>query len=307
LRTTVANLLVIELDDPYMRPDAFAFTVRTLYGWDIDREPYLPGYRPPQDAKQALDLSLGYAAAARYLDLPFVHATAIRHACQHLTWDTIERASQFALPRAISLQAPWLDNAYPRPEEFSVWELLGAITTFLVYNFPTDFFLDVNANDHGFSRIPATDLVTRRHEETVGPHSHRPTKSHHLSIQFGDLKPTIADTVLSRILLNLPFVMLKQVLEHPQLAQPSGELSRKQRRSLIEAVVGEREARRVRALETPQLQVLAEKLEGASKPLVVQSVDDSYVNSMGFKEEVFDGDTPYILQSWIHSSDSVST
>jgi hypothetical protein len=28
---------------------------------------------------------------------------------------------------------------------------------------------------------------------------------------------------------------------------------------------------------------------------------------MGFKEEVFDGDTPYILQSWIHSSDSVST
>lgn len=307
LRTTAANPLLIELDDPFMQTDAFIFTLRTLYGWDIDREPYLPSHRPPQDANEALDSSLAFAAAARYLDLPLVHATAIRHACQHLTWETIDRACHFALPRAIHLRAPFLDNAFSRPEDYSVWELLDAITTFLVYNLSLDFFLDVNAGDYGFSRLPATYLVSRSREETVTRHSHRPTKSHHLSIQFGDLKPTIADTVLSRILLNLPFPMLKHVLEHPHLAKPSGELSLTQRRSLIEAVVGEREARRVRAVENPQLHGLAQKLEGASKPLSVHSIEDFHLNSMGFKEEVFDGDTPYILQSWIHSSDSVST
>lgn len=307
LRTTATDPIVIELNDPFMRPDAFTFTIRTLYGWDIDREPYLPAYRPPQDAKEALDLSLGYASVARYLGLPLVHATAIRHACQHLTWETIGRACQFALPQAIYLTGPWLDNAFPRPEDYSVWELLDAITTFLVYNLSKDFFLDVNAGDNGFSRLPATDLVSRRHEETVTPHTHRPTRSHHLSIQFGDLKPTIADTVLSRILLNLPYPMLKHVLEHPHLAQPSGELSRAQRRNLIEAVVGEREARRLRALDDPRLQLFADKLESASRPLDVRNLEDFHVNSMGSKEEAFDGDVPYILQSWIHSPDSVST
>jgi hypothetical protein len=103
--------------------------------------------------------------------------------------------------------------------------------------------------------------------------------------------------------------MLKQVLEHPGLAKPSGDLSPAARLKLISSVVAEREARRLAVLNKadPQLQVFVERLERAAEPLAVQQMGDFWVNSMGFKEEVFPGDVPYLAQTWIHGSGSVSS
>jgi hypothetical protein len=144
-------------------------------------------------------------------------------------------------------------------------------------------------------------------------------------IQFGDLavangndnditaaarscSPSHVDTVLSRILLNLPFPMLKQVLEHPTLLRQPGDLDHASRLKLISSIVAEREARRLAVLSNgdEQLRVYVKKLEGASQPLAVQEVGDFLVNNMGFKEEVFPGDAPYLVQTWINSHGSAS-
>lgn len=180
---------------------------------------------------------------------------------------------------------------------------------------------------HGRSE-PRQDAHHSRHgssSQAYMPRTSRLSANPRLSsIQFGDLSlangrhsapdnqmeparprsPSHVETILSRILLNLPFPMLKRVLEHPGLAKPSGDLSPAARRSLISSVVAEREARRLATLDKgdPQVQVFVEKLESAAEPLVVQQIEDFMVNSMGFKEEVFPGDVPYLVQTWIHSS-----
>lgn len=346
--------LVLEVQDQYVRPDSFHFTLRTLYGWDLGDGP-LPPFHPQRNVEDSFDLALGYAASASYLKLPFVYAKGIHHASHQLHWDTIEKACQFALPSAV-FGHPLRQGISSSPEAFTPFVLIDAIMAFLVHNIPANFVLDVNASDCGFSRLPrsSTSGVPGR----VGPgiahgtsgsiddaqhnrhgsvsHAHMPRTSRLSvhpdprlsSIQFGDLSvangrhsmpdghqtkaatsrpPSHVDTILSRILLNLPFSMLKQVLEHPGLAQLSGELGPASRLELISSVVAEREARRLATLNKgePQLRVFVEKLESAAEPLVVQQMGDFMVNSMGFKEEVFPGDVPYLVQTWITGSGSV--
>jgi hypothetical protein len=127
-------------------------------------------------------------------------------------------------------------------------------------------------------------------------------------------KPTPIDSILSRVLLNLPFALLKQVLEHPSLSKNSGELSIENRYKMITEIVSEREARRLRAvdaLRTSQdrnMRFYLERLENAAEPLKVEQIGDFQVNNMGFREEVFPGDVPYLAQNWVNKpSDSVSS
>ena len=157
------------------------------------------------------------------------------------------------------------------------------------------------------------------------PRNHRASANLRLSnIQFGDLSlsagedgasaepavssaprraPTHSETVLSRVLLNLPFAMLKQVLEHPAFAKnPTAE-------SITRAIVAEREVRRLRAMDKhhSELRFLQETVERSDKPLQVAQMGDFLVNSMGFKEEVFMGDAPYLVQTWTAGSGSAGS
>jgi hypothetical protein len=118
--------------------------------------------------------------------------------------------------------------------------------------------------------------------------------------------PTANDTILSRILLNLPFELLKRILEHPHLAKLGGDLNPSFRLSIITDIVAERESRRLRALEKadPQLRAYQERVENAAAPVVVGHMDDFWVNNMGFKEEVFPGDLPYLVHTWSHATSS---
>jgi hypothetical protein len=343
---------VLDLQDDYVRSDAFHLTLRTLYGWDLGDGPLHP-YHPQQSVKDGFELALGYAASAQHLKLPFVYAKAIHHACHQLHWDTIERACQFALPSAVFGQSARHGNP-SSPDALVPSHLIDAIMVFLVHNITEDFVLDPNAGDCGFSRLPrasapvaSSQAMPAKAHGTAGFRDERPQSRHastsqtHMprasrlsvnprlsSIQFGDLSlangsdkssggqvdavkppsPSHVDTILSRILLNLPFPMLKQVLEHPNLAKPSADLSLPSRQKLISSIVAEREARRVSTLNKgdAQLRVFMENLENAVEPLVVQHMGDFMVNSMGFKEEVFPGDVPYLVQTWIHGSGSVS-
>jgi len=339
--------LVLEVQDQYMRPDSFAFALRTLYGWDLGEGP-LPPFYPQQSIQDAFDVALGYASSAEYLHLPFIHAKGIHHACHQLHWDTIEKACQFAIPRTFFGQSA-RHGISPSSDVFAPFALVEAINVFLVNNIPADFVLDVNAGDCTFSRLPRSSVTSApgptgpviahgtsrsRPEMQHGrdgsvPHAYMPRGPRSAanprlsSIRFGDLSvangqhvpngqtdtarprsPSHVDATLSRILLNLPFPMLKQVLEHPGLGKPSAsrEANAAWRLELISSIVAEREARRLASLSSgdTQLRVFVETLEGAPEPLVVREMGDFLVNSMGFREEVFPGDVPYLVQTWIH-------
>ncbi|KAB5542831.1 hypothetical protein GE09DRAFT_968594 [Coniochaeta sp. 2T2.1] len=334
--------LVLELErDEIMRPDSFHFTLRTLYGWDLPEYPsgLLPSYHPQHSMKESFDITLGYLAAAKYLKLPYVYAKAMPHACHQLHWETIEKACQFALPSVVLAQ-PQSPRHKMGADKFNPSALVEAIIAFLVHEMPTDFVLDTNAGRCCFDRLPPSGSYEPRHagpvvangtsgpqipESRGQPASHANMPRHPRvsgnprlsSIQFGDLslmnggqnmangqiqrqrQSSDIHSTLSRILVNLPFFMLKKILEHPGLA-----LDPQSRVSLTSAVITEREARRFSVLNSgaPEFQVYVHRLETAPEPLVVQQIGDFYVNSLGFKEEVFPGEGPYLVQTWINGS-----
>ncbi|KAL2162330.1 hypothetical protein VTH06DRAFT_7243 [Thermothelomyces fergusii] len=329
--TAPGGVIFLEANDEYMRSDIFWYSLRTLYGWSL-ADGILPTELHLRDAKDDLKTALGYVATARYLQLPWVHSVAVHRASRLVYWNTIELAVKFVSQVGI---------VSPRNDGFGVSELLEQVLSFIVHNFPTDFTLDVSASDYGFARFPPSSPTARnpnappiangtsgglhgRQSSTTQaqmPRNPRVSSNLRLSqIKFGDISPskngqssralTPNDTLFSRIVLNLPFELLKQVLEHPHLGKLSGELSAASRQSIITDIIAERESRRHRALESadPQLRVYQERVENASGPLVVGSMEDFWVNNMGFKEEVFPGDLPYLVHTWSQpTSSSVST
>ncbi|KAH6842638.1 hypothetical protein B0I37DRAFT_200813 [Chaetomium sp. MPI-CAGE-AT-0009] len=329
--TAPGGVILLETNDEYMRSDIFWYSLRSLYGWSL-ADGHLPTELRLRDIGDDLKTALGYISTARYLQLPWVHSVAVHRASSLLFWNTIELAVKFVSQiMAVS----------PRNDGFNISALLEQVLSFIIHNFPANFALDINAGDYGFPRFPPSSPPTRNpNAPTIangtsgGLHSRQssmtqaqmprnPRVSSNLrlsQIKFGDISPskngcssrapTPNETLLSRILLNLPFEPLKQILEHPHLAKLSGELTPASRQSMITDIIVERELRRQRALEKadPQLRVYQERVENATGPLVVGHVDDFWVNNMGFKEEVFPGDLPYLVHTWSQpTSSNVST
>ncbi|KAL2144021.1 hypothetical protein VTI28DRAFT_9703 [Corynascus sepedonium] len=329
--TAPGGVIFLEANDEYMRSDIFWYSLRTLYGWSL-ADGILPTELHLRDAKDDLKTALSYIATARYLQLPWVHSVAVHRASRLIYWNTIELAVKFVSQ---------IGAITPRNDGFGVSELQEQVLSFIAHNFPSDFSLDVNAGDYGFPRFPASSSTPRNpnapqiaNGTSGGIHSRQPSTTQaqmprnprvssnlRLSqIKFGDISPskngqspralTPNDSLFSRIVLNLPFELLKPILEHPHLGKLSGELSPAARQSIITDIIVERELRRQRALESadPQLRVYQERVENATGPLVVASVDDFWTNNMGFKEEVFPGDLPYLVHTWSQpTSSNVST
>ncbi|GAB1316161.1 BTB domain-containing protein [Madurella fahalii] len=324
-RVMAGGAIVLDVHDEYVRSDVFFYSLRALYGWSMANG-ILPTNLHLRDARDDLKTALSYISTAQYLRLGWVHAVAVQHASRLLLWETIELAVKYVC-RIVSPSS--------RNDGFTVSELLDQVISFIVHSFPIDFVLDVTVGDFGIPRLPPASPPARgqnaptiAHGTSSGVHNRQPSKTqaqmprhprvssnYRLSqIKFGDISPskngqsprvsTPNDTILSRILLNLPFDLLKQILEHPQLAKMSGELSPSSREVMIKDIIAEREARRLRALEKadPQLRVYQERVENASAPLAVGGMEDLWVNNMGFKEEVFTGDLPYIVHTWMQGS-----
>jgi hypothetical protein len=324
------GVIFLEANDEYIRSDVFWYSIRTLYGWSL-ADGILPTELPLRDVRDDLRTALSYVATARYLQLPWVQSVAVHRASRLLVWNTIELAVKF-VSQIVAVS--------PRNDGFGISELLEQVLSFIVHNFPADFVLDMNAGDYGFPRFPPSSttsrspnaptiangtsggLHSRQHSKNQAQMPRNPRVSSNLrlsQIKFGDISPAKNGqsprspnpnyTVLSRILLNLPFELLKQILEHPHLAELSGELTPAARQSIITEIIAERESRRMRVLETadPQLRVYQERVENASGPLVVVHMDDFWINNMGFKEEVFPGDLPYLVHTWSQTTSSNSS
>lgn len=309
------GVLVFHLGDKYMRSDVVCAAIRTMYGWSLGEE--IPdsalGVR---HARDDMMLTLSYMAVGHDLQLPWVFGYAMQRAINLLGWDTVDLALGFALHHLV------LPRRSGGP--FGLGELMYNVLGFIIVKFPHDFVLDVKVEDGELSRLPrdGTSPAGSFHTSATAssmPSGQRPSNPGLQNIRFGDLSeqnghgpvghaaapgpalrraPTGVDTVLSQILLNLPYEMLKDVLEAPNLG--GGGRSDLAKHLPVAELIAEREARRMGALSRAGPELLS-ALEKAAAPPVVNGQHDSYVSALGYKEEVCFGDGPFLLHTWTRS------
>ncbi|KAK3950293.1 hypothetical protein QBC32DRAFT_399610 [Pseudoneurospora amorphoporcata] len=315
--TAPGGVVSLELDNEYVRSDTLMFAIRSLYGWTF--RGFLPSHFAPRAVIEEFKLALSYITIGRYLQLPHVISFAVHRGAELVCWPTIELATEFVLKSVI----------FASQQEGApvMTELIDSVLHFLAHKIPQDFVLDTSVGDFGFPRLPARQASAppaaappygpQSSPNEPAPATQAPSRLSKgsinprlLQIRFGDLSlgsengqgstkqaessrsnraPALNDTVLSRIILNLPFDMLKIIMEN----------SPNMRQNIFNEVVQEREVRRMRAL-AKHTDVLASFAE----PALVNDMRDYWYNNMGFKEEVFSGDGAYLLRTWIHGEET---
>lgn len=271
--------LVIGSDGPWIRSDAFYMAVQRLYGLPLLQIP--PHNRTDSSdmmkagsAKEQFEYSLSYAAAGRLLDWPPVTRRGCEVATQLLGWQTMEKGLEFALENH---RDKGTHDSYKYGDGSRA--ILHAVAAYIVHNIPPSFSLDTSAEEpNNYARLPvrpppgpsSPEAGSRATSPTIARGSSvqlgKGRRPHH--IQFGDLslaearngaesetpKATqqaqpVSHTILSRVLLNLPFTHLKLMLQMSGSGNLSGWTGAEARHGVIKRAVEEREARRLRILE----------------------------------------------------------
>ncbi|KAI1111479.1 hypothetical protein F5Y14DRAFT_464504 [Nemania sp. NC0429] len=333
-----SHTITMEIDDAYLRSDSWWMAVQRLYQHPL--LPPLPmignaGNRMDFAGNKAdqFGFSLGYAAAGHVLALQDVLIRGLEIAANTLTWDTVQTGLGFVLENTIQRH---LDHG-TEPEEAllsTVLEfgygpetkiLLSAILNFLITEFPPNFELDTSVVDAPtMARIPVSAAITTtpKHAHTTSNvmpaiargtmPRHPPQKARLSSIKFGDLpaaypddgvsphrEPAKCSSILSRILLNLPFDELCQVLTSGSNGV-SGWSTAQDRYHAVVEVVGERESRRLRAVEAVRAGAVPNALEiqaRLSTPYRYTIAEPWDV--LNWKEEVTRDETPRIVRRWV--------
>ena len=275
-----AQTLLLETDSKWLRSDAFYMAVQRLYGLPL--LPVPPVNHPEGgdmtnagSGSDQCDFALSYAAAGDLL----CWSPVLRRGCQVATrllgWQTMEKILEFALHCFTDTGSH---------EQFAFGEgsliVLNAIVTFIVHNLPESFQLDTTTDAQtGYARLPECPPPPPavKASTTPAPAGARGSsvqfgkgrRSQQITgIQFGDLslseevsgvesetpKATrqaqpVPHTVLSRVLLNLPFAQLKAVLESSGSGNVSSWANAEARYRTVKSAVEEREARRMRTLD----------------------------------------------------------
>jgi len=328
------NVIRIELQGKHMRPDVFFTAIRTLYGWPLADNQVFPTDLYLRDVCDDFNLALSYITMGQYLELRWVYTIAMLRASQLLFWDTLELAAEFVLPTNISARA----RHDPYGTMNLLGHILGFIVKNFPKDFTLDVNAGLAGFNRlpavNPSHVPRPPSVVNgssggTHSRQLSLQSNHPRGGQRLSanprlsqIKFGDISPqnqqessattgqngtqwrrapTAHETVLSKILLNLPYEQLKQVLEDHNLAGLVGGIDPVMRQSIITDIIAEREARRLRTLDRSQthLHYLQQKAANCQAPLLVEGMSDFFVNNMGFKEEVCTGDLPFLVHTWV--------
>lgn len=253
-----SRTILIETADRFLCTDGFWIALQRLYGGpllSLDTPPTPGRTMEAQNLATShpasfhrFDLALGYAAAGQILQIPPVLSRGIEVACHLVNWLTLEKALDFALDGGLSSQ--WnLDNNFngvcPSTYGPAVDMLIHSALGFLIANFPPRLDFDVAASEPAFnSRLPVVS--------NANVTKHNPRLS---SIKFGDhpveepvlpaLKNANPASLISGILINLPFQLLKYVLEAPSLGSHDWATSA-MRQTVMQEVIDEREKRRNR-------------------------------------------------------------
>lgn len=254
------RLITLNLNDRFARPDSVWIALQRLYGGSLLTANTLPDTCQSRSTDpgatlemEKFDLALGYVIIGQILQMSPVEQRGMEVACHFLHWSVLLKALDFAegyidygLAHA-NHGGAGIQRKYGRASDMLLHETL----TYIIMNFPADFKLNAMIVDpEQIRRLPASST----------PHfkKHHPKLS---GIKFGDLRfddtaagaqqgpasATDPHTILSAILLNLPFPLLKYALESPSLGHNTEEIGSGQRLHLTSEVVRERERRRFQA------------------------------------------------------------
>ncbi|KAF2725065.1 hypothetical protein K431DRAFT_281543 [Polychaeton citri CBS 116435] len=285
----------IHLSTDYVTLEAFSHGLRYLYG-----EPIMTSQRvmnAPRLARR-MRLALEDAAVGVWLKAPVIAMSAIDIAATQMHWETISDALSFALEGGLS--PLWLvediedrssteptDELNIKPEtsgmptyDPAASQLLHRIIDFTLHMFPPDFFLDISAPQlEAVQRLPRVPEPRESRQSIPDP---RLSQIHFGEMGAHETRPSPITSLVSSMLLSMPFPILKVILEHPIL---TNRLGIDTVASIMRAVTVERESRRNRALNT----VIAEHIDDYSPSTAVQnlhwaeSVEVSTQNRVGFR------------------------
>ncbi|KAI0408523.1 hypothetical protein F4802DRAFT_416421 [Xylaria palmicola] len=337
-----SHTITMEIDDSYIRSDAWWMAVQRLYQHPLFQLPPIIG-NPVNEMDFAgnkadqFGFCLGYAAAGHVLAMRDVLIRGLECATRRLTWETIEMGLSFVLENTIqrhydytaepegALPTTFLEFGYGPETKI----LLSAILNFLITEFPHNFELDTAVQDTPkLARIPISVGTTTTpmrvcNADTVMPTIARGSttcqalkQTRLSSIKFGDLpaaypddgtlphrEPAKCSSILSRILLNLPFDELCEVMTSASNGV-SGWNTAQDRYHAVADIVAEREARRLHAIEA----VRSETIPNAREIQPRLSAPHRYTNAeqwdvLNWKEEVVRDETPRIVRRWIPQFD----
>lgn len=254
--------LLIETDDRFLRSDGFWMAVQRLYGGPLldpgasatvtapvtsQLAPSMPG--TPADR---FEVALGYAAAGHILRMPPVVDRGVGIASHFVSWVTIEKALDFALDGGLERRWTLGNTRYDGSHSTygpAVNMLIQSSLNFLITTFPPNFELDTSVSESTHNRRLPFIMENR-------PALPNPRLS---SIKFGDhpsednmrsSSSNSTSSTLSKILLNLPFPLLKYVLESSRLGNVHGWATTILRQKVMHSVIEEREKRRKFARES---------------------------------------------------------
>ncbi|PTB69161.1 hypothetical protein BBK36DRAFT_1113846 [Trichoderma citrinoviride] len=327
--------ILLETGSKWIRSDSFYMAVQRLYGLPLLHAP--PPRRvgmEPGDVTAAgsvneqLDFAISYAAAGHLLDWTPVVRRGCEVATHLLTWETLERVLEFALE---GYRDKGSHEIYQYGNGSQV--LLNAVVTFLVHNFPSHFNLDTEATEFvPYSRLPISppppakdsldnDMLSASADGSsvqLGK-GRRPQKLN--GIQFGDLaftegkNPADANTpkatraaqpasfsILSRILVEIPFTQLKMILESSGSGNVNGWANAESRYRIIKLAVEERESRRRCVLDAVLSGRVADAEAIRAGLCSPEPRDLGWWTALGWQEEMLpygNPDGPTLARKWV--------
>jgi hypothetical protein len=333
------QIILLETNDRWVRSDSFYMAVQRLYGLPLLPIPP-PRNNPESDEvmsagnfRERFDFSLSYAAAGHLLGW----APIVRRGCEVAThlldWQTVEGALDFALDEYRDMGS---HEIFKYGDGSRI--LLGAAVTFIVHNFPYNFSLNPTLPDpEGYKRLPAHPAPPASVPESPVTNGmppiaqgssvqlgkgRRPQKLN--GIRFGDLslseqprngnppqpgpnrEQPLSHSILSRVLLNLPFTQLKMVLESAGSGNVNGWANAEARYRIIKDAVAERESRRLRALDAvmagmvPDAELILRHLRNPEPQFL-----DRW-SALGWQEEILpygNPDGPALGRKWVPLAD----
>ncbi|KAK2731751.1 hypothetical protein FQN57_003186 [Myotisia sp. PD_48] len=287
--------------ETFMHPDALEKALESIYGAPLidlaQFENWLsvgpnPNEQPHQQTPpkfmkiSQLNFSLCYATSGAFLSSRAIMDHGLSLVCTAICWDSLEMALYFGLyPKKFLLAcsdatSQVCDSALHRTfATEGASKVMDAALAFIVDNIPPDFALDKFAHP---STMPCRCMnVQSKNETTV----------HVPCIQFGgpsslasysSIDPSSNpddNTILSAVLLSLPFLHLRQLLS---LMEAAGSISQQ----IVVEIMAERENRRFR-----NLRILALTGRLHSGPI------SKYEDALGWEEYAV-SDALFIDRTW---------
>ncbi|KAI9700993.1 MAG: hypothetical protein M1820_006638 [Bogoriella megaspora] len=266
------KMLALTVKDRFINGFAFIDVLRHLYGDPlIDADAFTQGFTPPLLDPSSADLELlteklnyafAYAASGHFLHLGNVVIRGLEIATRLLRWETVEKSLGFALDGGIGPN--WKnedvledrdsissgDETSTRQESSNGSPTFGAysnrflqnVVDFIIYHFPKDFTFDATV-----SQLQQTPRFPRTIESRPATSNVRLSQ-----IQFGQVpieevsESSKVTKLVSSILITLPFLVLKHLLENYALG---GRLGWPKVVEIMNEVIEERENRRSQFLK----------------------------------------------------------